>query len=176
MFDQKNKNKPFKKFKREEREFESKLLDLSRIAHMKAGGRRFRFRALIIAGNKKGKIGVGVAKGKDVAQAIAKSTRLAEKKLITVPIINNTIPHEVEAKFSTVRILLKPQKKGRGLVAGGTVRDICELAGIKDISSKLLSRTKNKLNIAKATIKALEKLKKIKQQTTNNQQQNNNKK
>jgi len=148
-------NKQFK----EEPEFESRLLDLARLAHMKAGGRRFRFRAVMITGNGQGKVGVGVAKGLDVSQAIQKSTHQAQKKLITVPIIGQTIPHQVEAKFSTAKVLLKPQKKGRGLVAGGVVRSICELAGIKDISSKFLSRTKNKLNIAGATIKALKKLK-----------------
>lgn len=140
-------------------EFESKLLDLTRLAHMKAGGRRFRFRAVIIAGNKNGRVGIGVAKGRDVAQSIEKATRLARKNLITVPIAEYTIPYQVEAKFSSAEVLLKPQKKGRGLVAGGVVRAICNLAGIKDISSKFLSRTSNKLNIAGATIKALSKLK-----------------
>jgi len=143
----------------EKEEFESKLLDLTRLAHMKAGGRRFRFRAVIIVGNRNGKVGVGVAKGRDVAQAIEKATRLAKRDVITIPIAGHTIPHQVEAKFSTAKVLLKPQKKGRGLVAGGVVRVICDLAGIKDISSKFLSRTKNKLNIARATIKALKKLK-----------------
>ena len=126
---------------------------------MKAGGRRFRFRAVIIVGNRKGQIGLGVAKGRGVPQAIEKATRLAKRDLISVPILGHTIPHQVEAKFSTARVLLKPQKKGRGLVAGGSVRFICELCGIRNVSSKLLSRTKNKLNIARATIKALKKLK-----------------
>lgn len=149
-----------KKTKEQEKEeFESKLLDLTRVAHMKAGGRRFRFRAVIIVGNKNGKVGIGVAKGRDVAQAIEKATRLARKNLITVPIAEYTIPHQVEAKFSTAKVLLKPQKKGRGLVAGGVIRVICNLVGVKDISSKFLSRTSNKLNIAGATIKALSKLK-----------------
>ena len=146
-------------FKEEKDEFESRLLDLTRLAHMKAGGRRFRFRAVMIIGDRNGQVGVGVAKGRDVSQSIQKATRLAKKNMILVPIINKTIPHQVEAKFSTAKVLLKPQKKGRGLVAGGVVRIICELSGIKDISSKFLSRTKNKLNVARATIKALKKLK-----------------
>jgi small subunit ribosomal protein S5 len=143
----------------EKEEFDSRLMDLTRAARMTAGGRRFRFRAVVVAGNKKGKIGVGVAKGRDVSQAIEKATRFAKKKSISVPIKENTILYQVEAKYSSARVILKPQRKGRGLVAGGTVRIICSLAGIKDISSKVLSRTKNKLNIARACLKALSKLK-----------------
>jgi small subunit ribosomal protein S5 len=140
-------------------EFESKLLDLTRIAHMKAGGRRFRFRAVVVVGNEKGKVGIGVAKGLDVAQAVEKATRLSKKNLVEVPIVNETIPHETYAKFGSAEVLLRPQRKGRGLVAGGTVRLICTSAGIKNISSKILGRTGNKLNNARATIKALKKLK-----------------
>lgn len=140
-------------------EFESKLLDLARVVRVAAGGRRFRFRAVMVIGNKEGKVGVGVAKGADVAQGVEKATRLAKKNLIEVPIINDSIPHQVEAKFGPAKVLLRPQRKGRGLVAGGTVRVICNLAGIKNISSKILGRTSNKLNNARATIKALQKLK-----------------
>lgn len=139
-------------------EFDSKLLDLSRISHMKAGGRRFRFRAVMIIGNKMGKVGFGVAKGLDVAQAVEKSTRIAKRNMIEVPIVKDTIPFESFAKFGAAEILLRPQKKGRGVIAGGTVRVICNLAGIKNISSKVLGRTGNKLNNAKATMKALENL------------------
>ena len=148
---------PEEKLKKEE--FESKLLDLARVTRVTAGGRRFRFRAVIVIGNKEGKVGVGVAKGLDVAQAVEKATRVAKKNLITIPIINETIPHETEAKFGPAKVLLRPQRKGRGLVAGGTVRVICNLGGIKNISSKILGRTGNKLNNARATIKALKKFK-----------------
>lgn len=140
-------------------EFESKLLDLTRVAHMKAGGRRFRFRAVVVIGDKAGKVGIGVAKGLDVAQAVEKATRLSKKNFIEIPIVNETIPHETYAKFGSAEVLLRPQRKGRGLVAGGTVRVICNLSGIKNISSKILGRTGNKLNNARATIKALKKLK-----------------
>lgn len=139
-------------------EFDSKLLDLSRVVQVSAGGRRFKFRAVIVVGNKLGKVGVGVAKGIDVAQAVEKATRVAKKNLILVPILEDSIPHQIEAKFGPARVLLKPQRKGRGLVAGGTVRVICNLAGIRNISSKILGRTGNKLNNARATIKALQKL------------------
>lgn len=146
--------------KKEEKkeEFESRLLDLTRTARMTAGGRRFGFRAVVVIGNREGQVGIGVAKGLDVSQAIEKATKKAKKNFISVPIIGGTIPYQVEAKSGAAKVLLKPQKKGRGLVAGGTVRIICNLAGIQDISSKLLGRTKNKLNNARATIKALEKL------------------
>ncbi len=140
-------------------EFESSLLDLARVTRVTAGGKQLRFRAVIVIGNKNGKIGLGVAKGRDVSQGVEKATRLAKKKFIEIPFVADTIPYEVEAKFGPARVLLKPQTRGRGLVAGGVVRVICQLAGIRNISSKLLSRTRNKLNIARATIKALEKLK-----------------
>ena len=152
---------PRKRFQREKpkSEFDSKLLDLARVTRVSAGGRRFRFRATMVIGDKKGRVGVGVAKGKDVAQAVEKATRLAKKNLIIVPIVNDTIPYEIIAKFGAAKVLLKPQRKGRGLVAGGTVRVVCTLAGIKNISSKILGRTGNKLNNARATIKALKELK-----------------
>jgi small subunit ribosomal protein S5 len=139
-------------------EFESKLLDLARVAHTRAGGKKLRFRAVIVTGNRAGKVGVGVASGLDVRQALEKAGYQAKKNTIEVPIVQETIPHEVLAKFGPARVLLKPQRKGRGLVAGGTVRIICQLAGIKNISSKLLGRTGNKLNNALATIKALKEL------------------
>ncbi len=140
-------------------EFETKMLDLARVTRVTGGGKRMSFRAVVIAGDKKGKIGIGVDKGRDVSQAIDKATRRAKKNLITVVIVDGTIPHEVDAKYGPAVILLKPQKKGRGLVAGGAVRMICELAGIKNVSSKILSGSKNKLNNARATMAALKKLK-----------------
>jgi len=146
-------------FEKKKEEFESKLLDLARVTRVTAGGRRLRFRAAMVIGDKKERVGFGIAKGKDVAQAVEKATRVAKKNLITVPTIGETIPHPVEAKFGAARIMLKPQRKGRGLVAGGTIRVICTLAGIKNISSKIIGRTSNKINNAKATIKALKELK-----------------
>ena len=151
----------FRKFNREKPkdEFESKLLDLARIAHTRAGGRKMRFRAVIIIGNREGKVGLGIAKGSDVQLAIEKATRLSRRYLIEVPIVEGTIPHEVEAKVGAAKVLLRPQRKGRGLVAGGTVRVVCALVGIKNISSKILGCTGNKINNARATIAALKKLK-----------------
>ncbi|MBU4351309.1 30S ribosomal protein S5 [Candidatus Parcubacteria bacterium] len=140
-------------------EYDSKLLDLARVTRVTAGGKHMRFRSVVVVGNMKGKVGVGVSKGLDVQQSVQKATKLAKKNLIEVLIVNDTIPHEVHAKYGPARIMLKPQRQGRGLVAGGTVRTICLLAGIKNISSKQLGRTNNKLNNAQATIAALKKLK-----------------
>ncbi len=140
-------------------DFDSNLLDLTRVERMTGGGRRLRFRATVIVGDRKGKVGLGVAKGIDVAQAIEKATRLAKKNVIEVPIVEGTVPFEVEAKYGSARILIRPQRKGRGLVAGGTVRVICDLSGIEDISSKVLSKSRNKINNAKATLLAFQKLK-----------------
>lgn len=113
----------------------------------------------MVTGDKKGKVGLGVAKGQDVVTAIEKATRISKKHLINVPIIDETIPHEVISKVGAAKVLIRPQKKGRGLVAGGTVRVVCTLAGIKNVSSKILGRTGNKINNARATIEALKKLK-----------------
>lgn len=140
-------------------EYETKLLDLARVTRVTGGGKRMSFRAVVVAGDKKSKIGIGIDKGKDVSQAVEKATSRAKKNLISIVVVNGTIPHQVEAKFGSARILLKPQKKGRGLVAGGAVRTICDLAGIKNVSSKILSGSKNKLNNARVTMEALKKLK-----------------
>ncbi|MDO8663277.1 MAG: 30S ribosomal protein S5 [Candidatus Wildermuthbacteria bacterium] len=147
------------RFEKPKDEFESKLLDLARVSHTRAGGKKMRFRAIVVAGNKAGKIGVGVASGLDVAQAVEKSTFQAKKYIIEVPIVQDTISHEVTSDYGSAKVLLRPQRKGRGLVAGGTVRIICQLVGIKNISAKILGRTRNKLNNARATIEALKKLK-----------------
>lgn len=147
-----------KRFEKKD-EFDSKLLDLARVTRVTKGGRRLRFRAGVVIGDKKGKVGFGLSKGADVSQAVEKATRVAKKNLITVPIVNDSIPYPVEAKFGAAEVLLKPQIKGRGLVAGGTIRVICFLAGIKNISAKKIGRTSNKINNAKATIEALKKLK-----------------
>ncbi len=141
------------------KEFENEVLDISRVERMTAGGRRLRFRTMVVVGNKKGQVGVGTAKGHDVQQSIEKATKKAQKSVVKVLISGGTIPHEVKAKYGAAVVLLKPQSEGRGLVAGGTVRTICSMAGIENISGKILGNTRNKLNNAKAAIKALEMLK-----------------
>jgi small subunit ribosomal protein S5 len=145
------------------KEFENEVLNISRVERMTSGGRRLRFRTLVVIGDKKGKVGVGSAKGQDVQQAIEKATKQAQKTAVNVTISEGgTIPHEIKAKYGAAVVLLKPQSKGRGLVAGGTVRAICAMAGIENISGKIIGNTRNKLNNAKATIKALQSLKESK--------------
>jgi small subunit ribosomal protein S5 len=144
--------------RREKSEFEQKLLDLARVTRVVKGGRRFRFRATIVIGNRKGKVGVGVAKGADVSDAMQKAFNDARKNLIDVTMKNNTIEHEVFKKLGSAKVLLKPASPGRGIIAGGPVRAVVDLAGIRDIVSKSLG-TSNKLNVARATIEALKILK-----------------
>jgi len=151
--------RPNQERSKEKPEYEQKLLGVDRVTRVVAGGRRFRFRVVIVLGNRNGRVGTGVAKGQDVSMAVEKAVLQAKKNIVAIVTKNETIPCEVEAKFGSVRVLLKPAAVGRGIVAGGAVRTICDLAGIKNISAKILTRSKNKLNIAKATIKALGQLK-----------------
>ena len=144
--------------KREKPEYDQKLLDLARVTRVVKGGRRFRFRATLVIGNRKGKVGVGVGKGADVSDSIQKAYSDAKKNLVEVPVIKNTIAHDVSMKDGSARVILKPAAKGRGIVAGGAVRAVVDYAGIKDIVSKSLG-TANKLNVARATVKALDSLK-----------------
>ena len=138
----------------EKREYEHKVLDIARVARVMAGGRRFSFRATVIIGDRKGKVGVGIGKGADTAIAIDKAINAAKKKMIQLDISTGTIPVDTEAKFGSARILLKPAKEGKGIVAGGAVRTVVDFAGIKNITAKMLGG-KNKLNNANATVKAL---------------------
>lgn len=139
---------------REEKQFEELVINIDRVARVVKGGRRFRFKALVVVGDRKTKVGVGVAKGQDVQVAIAKATEAAKKNLITVPVVNNTIPHDVELKLGGARVLLKPAAPGTGIIAGGVVRSIIGVTGITNLLSKSLGST-NKVNIAYATIEAL---------------------
>lgn len=142
---------------REEKQFEEMVINIDRVARVVKGGRRFRFKALVVVGDKKNKIGVGVSKGQDVQTAIAKATDVAKKNMITIPVTNMTIPHDVELKLSGARVLLKPAAPGTGIIAGGVVRTIIGVTGIKNLLSKSLGST-NKVNIAYATIEALKSL------------------
>lgn len=144
--------------RREKPEFEQKLLNLARVTRVVKGGRRFRFRATLVIGNRKGKVGVGVAKGADVSDAIQKAYNDAKKNLVTIALAGSTIPHDISAKLGSARVLLKPASEGRGVIAGGAVRAVVDLLGVKDIVSKSLGAS-NPLNVARVTVKALEKLK-----------------
>lgn len=141
----------------EPKEFEEIVINIDRVARVVKGGRRFRFKALVVVGNNKGKVGVGVSKGQDVQTAVAKATDVAKKHLITVPIANGTIPHDVETKLAGARVLIMPAAPGTGIIAGGVVRQIIGVTGIHNMLSKSLGST-NKVNIAYATIDALKSL------------------
>ncbi len=145
---------------RQSDEFEQRIVDIARVTRVMAGGKRMRFRACVAIGNKKGKVAVGLAKGADVTIAITKAVNKAKKEMIEVPIVNDTIPHELYWKKGAAKVLLKPGSKGRGVIAGGAVRIILELAGVHNITSKILG-TNNKVNIVKCTIEALNNLKKV---------------
>lgn len=136
-----------------------RVLEIRRVTRVVAGGKRFRFRALVVIGSERGQVGIGVAKGLDVARAIEKARSAAKKNLIKINLNKGTIAHEVEAKFSAARVRLKPAGAGHGLRAGGAIRAVLALAGVKNITAKALGNTSNKLTNALATIKALKELK-----------------
>lgn len=142
---------------KEEKQFEEFVINIDRVARVVKGGRRFRFKALVAAGDGKGKVGIGVAKGADVQTAVTKATDIAKKHIITIPIVKETIPHDIEVKISGARVLLKPAAPGTGIIAGGVIRSIIGLTGIRNLLSKSLGST-NKVNIAYATIEALQSL------------------
>lgn len=144
--------------RREKPEYDQKLLNLARVTRVVKGGRRFRFRATLVIGNRKGKVGVGVAKGSDVSDAIQKAFNDAKKNMISVALAGSTIPHDVAAKLGSAKVLLKPASEGQGVIAGGAVRAVVDLLGVKDIVSKSLGAS-NPLNVARVTLRALEKLK-----------------
>ncbi|MEX0870103.1 MAG: 30S ribosomal protein S5 [Candidatus Spechtbacterales bacterium] len=137
-------------------EFDQKVLDIARVARVVSGGRRFSFRTVVVVGDKKGRVGVGIGKGADVAISIGKAARNAEKNVINAPITSKgTIPYDVIGRQSGSEVFLKPGREGGGIIAGGAVRAVCSLAGYKDLTGKILSRSTNKLNVALATINAL---------------------
>lgn len=151
--------------RKEKPEYDQKLLDLARVARVVKGGRRFRFRATLVIGNRKGRVGVGVGKGADVSDAIRKAFDNGKKNLINISIKNGSIPHDIIAKKGSAKIILRPAQSGHGIIAGGAVRSVVELAGIKDVVSKSLG-TSNKLNVARTTIAALESLNSVKSRSS----------
>lgn len=143
---------------RERGEFEQVTIDARRVARVMAGGRRFNFSLVVVIGDKKGRVGVGLGKGMDTALAIDKATRDAKRNLITVVrTVSGSIPHQVSTKYASSTVEIIPSK-GRGLVAGSAMRTVLDLAGVTDVVTKIHTRSKNKLTIARATIAALSKL------------------
>jgi small subunit ribosomal protein S5 len=141
----------------EEKQFDERVVYVNRVARVVKGGRRFRFQALVVLGDHKGRVGVGVSKGADVSAAVTKATDVAKKHLITLSMHQSTLTHEVEAKVGGSRILILPASPGTGLIAGGVVRTVLEVAGIENALSKSIGSS-NRINTAYATITALESM------------------
>ncbi len=148
-------------FSRPKSDLEEKVIDIKRVTKVVKGGRQFRFLAIVVVGNKKGKVGLGTGKAKEMPDAVKKATQAATKNLITVDLVENrTISHEIISKQGAVRVMLKPATEGTGVKAGGPVRDVLELAGVKDVLSKSLGSS-TKVNTARATLEALKNQKSI---------------
>ena len=136
------------------REFEQKIVEVKRVTRVVAGGKRMRFRALVVIGDKKGKVGIGIRKGTDVTEAVQKAVNSAKKTMVTVPLVNDTIPHEIKLKYKSSVIFLKPARPGTGIIAGGAIRSVLDLAGVKNVLSKMIGSS-NKVNNVMATYLAL---------------------
>ncbi len=143
----------------EEKKFDFRVIELKRVAKVTEGGKMMKVRAVVVVGDYQGRVGVAVAKGQDSTDAVNKAKKLAEKNSLKVPIVEGTVPYEVRAKYGATAILIKPAKKGRGLIAGGSVRTLLSLAGYTDAVAKILGVTKNPLVNTLVTFKALEKFK-----------------
>ncbi len=139
------------------RDFEQKVVEIKRVTRVVAGGKRMRFRALVVIGDKKGKVGMGLRKGVDVAEAVNKAVNAAKKSMISVPLVNETIPHQIKMKYKSSRLILIPAGPGTGIIAGGALRSVLDLAGVKNILSKMLGSS-NKVNNVKAVFEAFKKM------------------
>ena len=147
----------FRKPRVEEKdEFDKKMLNIRRVAKVVKGGRNMRFSALVVVGDKKGRVGMGIGKSKEVPSSIDKATKSAKKSVITVPVVNGTIPHEIIGKFAKTSVKMLPSKKGAGLICGGAARTVFEMAGYTDITAKIYGST-DPINVTKATLNGLKK-------------------
>lgn len=140
-----------------EKEFEETVVQINRISKKTKGGNQVRFSALVVVGDRKGKVGVGLSKAADVRSAIGKAIAAAKRKMLVVPLRGTTVPYSVNEKFSAAKVLVKPAPPGSGIIAGGPMRVVMEAAGIKDVVGKILG-TKNKISNVYATLKALESI------------------
>ncbi|HWA52173.1 MAG TPA: 30S ribosomal protein S5 [Patescibacteria group bacterium] len=152
-----NNNRRNNNFYQAEKEFTETVVQINRISKKTKGGNQMRFAALVVVGDKKGKVGVGLAKAKDVRSAVQKAITAAKRKLIVVPLRGTTVAYEVNVKYGAAKIVLKPAPQGSGIIAGGAIRVVLDAAGVRDASAKILG-TKNKISNVYATISALEKI------------------
>ncbi len=146
--------------RKERPEFDQSIIDLSRVTRVTKGGKQLSFRACVVLGDRRGRVGFGLDKGKDVQLAVEKAVNQAKKHMITVPIVNETVPHQVIAKYKAGYVMVKPAPKGSGIIAGSAVRVVLELAGVPNASAKIMGKTKNKVTNLKAVFEALQSFKK----------------
>ncbi len=139
-------------------EFDQKVVEVSRVTRVTGGGKRMRFRALVVIGDRKGRAGMGLRKGNDVQESVGKAVNQAKKNLISLKLVNGTIPHEVTVKYKSSKLILRPAKPGTGVIAGGAVRQVCEMAGITNLMCKMIGSS-NKVNNIRAVFKAFENMK-----------------
>jgi len=149
-----------RKFKREKPEFDQQIVDLSRVTRVTAGGKQLSFRALLIIGDRKGRVGYGLEKGKDVQIAVNKAYNHAKKNMITIPIVYDTLPHKITAKFKAAKVMVKPAQAGSGIIAGSVIRTVLELGGVPNASARVIGRSNNKITNVKALFIALQSFKK----------------
>ena len=143
---------------REKREFDQKVVEVKRVTRVVAGGKRMRFRALVVIGDHKGKVGIGLKKGMDVAESVNKAVNQAKKNMITLPLVNETIPHQIKIKYKSSQLIMLPARQGTGVIAGGAVRSVMDLAGVKNVICKMIGSS-NKVNNVKAVFAAFQGMK-----------------
>lgn len=154
---EKKSRKPNNRGERQVREFDQKVVEVKRVTRVTGGGKRMRFRALIVIGDHKGKVGIGLSKGNDVAEAVNKAVNRAKKNMITLSLVNDTIPHEIKLKYKSSQIIMLPARRGTGVIAGGAVRSVLDMAGVKNVISKMLG-SNNKVNNVRATFEAFKSM------------------
>ena len=148
--------------RREKPEFDQEIIDLARVTRVTKGGKHMNFRACIVIGDRRGRVGYGIEKGTDVQLAVNKALHQAKKNMIRIPIVKETVPHRVEAKYKAGRVMIKPAPPGSGIIAGSSLRVLLQLAGVPNASAKILSKTNNKITNLKAAFAALSSFKEVK--------------
>ena len=151
-----------RKPRKDQKEYEDQVIAINRVTKVVKGGRRFRFAALVVVGDRKGHVGIGTGKANEVPDAIRKATEDAKKNMIEVPVINDTIPHEITGEYGAGKVFMRPASDGTGVIAGGAARAVLELAGIKDILTKCIG-SRTKINVVRATFEGLKSLRTLEQ-------------